>query len=639
MNSNSKTPNKAKPIAKSKPNPVVQKKQDFRWMLAVCIILTFIAFAPVFKAEFVSWDDPDYVTDNRTIQSLGNFKEIVSTPVQGNHHPLTMLSLAMNYAVSGKNATSYHFVNLLLHLLNVILVFFFILRLTGKKHWIAFITALLFGIHPLHVESVAWVAERKDVLYTFFFLCGLISYLKYIEKGKLMKLLPVLGFFILSLLSKPSAVIFPVVLMVIDFYYGRHKKLRSLFEKVPFFLLSLAMGILTVSAQTNTGAVADANQFPGHFRFFFGFYGLMMYVYKTILPVGLCSFYPFPAINQALPAEYYLSLLFGAGLIVALILTFKKHKLIAFSLLFYIVNLLLVLQFMPVGSAIIADRYTYLPLVGIFIIPGYFFQKWSDQHAGKPPLTGLILLLMVTLTFTALAFKQSATWKDSASLWDQTLSVEPGSKAYTNRGLIYKLAGNQTKALEMYTKAISMNKKETDALVNRGNIYFNNKKYDLAIEDYNKCLSIDSTVQLAIENRGSAYGLLGKFELSLADMNRALRLNPKSKNGYANRGALLQYMNRHQDAIDDFYRHLQLTPDESGVVWNSIGVSYQALNQYDKAIECINKAMTLSQNGAFFYNRSLSYFKMGNKKQASADIEKAIQLGAQVDPKFLQQLR
>lgn len=626
---------KKKPAAKV----AVQGKNGFYWMLAVCIILTFIAFVPVFKAGFVSWDDPDYASENQVIRSLGNFDAIVTTPVQGNIHPLTMLSLAINYAVSGKNAMSYHFVNLLLHLLNVILVFFFVLRLTGKKHWIAFITALLFGIHPLHVESVAWVAERKDVLYSFFFLCGLIWYLKYLENGKLVKLLPVLGFFVLSLLSKPAAVIFPLVLILIDYYYGRLKNLRFLYEKIPFFLLSLVLGILTVRAQTNTGAVADANQFPEHFRFFFGFYGLMMYIIKTVLPINLCSFYPFPAINRALPPEYYFSLLFGAGLIAALVFAFKRHKIIAFSILFYIVNLLLVLQFMPVGSAIIADRYAYMPLIGIFIIPGYFFQKWTDAHAGKPPLAGIIVLTLVSIAFTALCYKQATTWKDSASLWDKTLSVEPSSKAYTNRGLIYKLDGNMEKALEMYSKAISINAKETDALVNRGNIYFNSKKYEMAIDDYNKCLSIDSTVQLAIENRGAAYGVLGKFDLSLADMNRALILDPKSENGYANRASMLQFLNRHQEAIDDFYRHMKNTPDENGIVWNSISVSYQALNQYDKAIECLNKAITLNQNGAFFYNRAFSYLKIGNKKQALADAERAVQLGTKVDPQFLQQLR
>ncbi|MEI6060254.1 MAG: tetratricopeptide repeat protein [Bacteroidota bacterium] len=626
---------KKRPVAKV----IVQDKKSYYWMPAICIILVLIVFAPVFKAEFVSWDDPDYVTTNQSIKSLSNLHEIITRPVQGNYHPLTMISLAVNYAWSGKDASSYHLVNILLHLLNVLLVFFFVLRLTGKKHWIAFITALLFAIHPLHVESVAWVAERKDVLYAFFFLAGLIAYLHYLEKQTRLKLSAVLGLFILSLLSKPAAIIFPLVLLALDFYYDRLKKPGAYIEKIPFLIFSVIFGLLTIHGQSVQGAVGDASTFPVHFRMFFGFYGIMMYLANTFFPLNLCTFYPFPAINNSLPFSYYLSPAISLVLAALFFFTFRKNKLIAFAILFYLLNLALVLQFLPVGSAIIADRYTYIPLIGVFIAMGYYFQKWADTNSGKPTPAAIGLLVLVTVILTALSYRQSVTWKKSASLWDHAISVSPSSRAYTNRGLIYKLENQNDKAIELYSKAIGMNKAEKDALVNRGNIYFNEHKYDLAIADYNKCLAIDAKEHLAIENRGAAYAATGKFDLALADMNAALKLKPESINGYANRAVVEQTLNQHQAAIDDFYTHMKFTPDETGIIWNSIGVSHLRLSQNTQAIDCFGKALVLSENPSFLINRATALLNTGDKQKARTDIQRAVQLGAKIDPVLLNKLQ
>jgi len=284
-------------------NKPIQATKNSYWMLGLILILTVIAFSPVFEADFVSWDDPDYVTNNRSVQTL-SIKEIITKPVQGNYHPLTMLSLAFIFAFSGKVANSYHLVILLIHLLNLILVFYFVYHLSGRKQWMAFVTALLFAIHPLHVESVAWVAERKDVLYSFFFLAGLIMYLRYIEKPTLSRLFAALLLFIASLLSKPAAVIFPLVLLALDFYFGRLREIRTYLEKIPFLLFSMLIGLLTIHGQTLQGAVSNTVIFPFHFKVFFGFYGIMVYLVKAIVPLSMCTFYSFPANNSDLPCHF-----------------------------------------------------------------------------------------------------------------------------------------------------------------------------------------------------------------------------------------------------------------------------------------------------------------------------------------------
>ncbi len=625
------------PATQAKPKEHVPKG-NYTWMPFLCIILAVMVYLPVFKAGFVNWDDDDYVVKNYTITSFKNISDILTKPVQGNYHPLTMLSLAMNYAISGDNPRSYHVVNLLLHLFNVLLVFMFVRRLTGNKPWLAFVTALLFAVHPLHVESVAWVSERKDVLYSFFFLAGLHIYIRYAENGKAGSYLAVIGLFILSLLSKPAAVVFPLVLLAIDFYFGKLKSSRTWLEKIPFVLLSAAMGSLTLIAQQQQGAVSDASIFPLLSRFFFGTYGIMMYLVKSIWPLNLCTFYPFPALNEPLPAAYYISPLISIALIAAFIMTFRNARLVAFAILFYIINLLLVLQFLPVGSAVIADRYAYLPVIGAFMIPAYYFQKSVDNNQGKPAILWTGLLILITILLSVITYRQAITWQSSASLWEKAIKTAPSSRAYTNRGLLFKQEKKYEQALEMYNKAIGMNKAEKEALINRGNIYFDRQDFIRAIQDYNACLAIDSTMQKAIENRGSAYGALGKYDLALRDLNKALTLDPNSVNGYANRGVFYQNTNQHEKAIADFYKQMEVNHKQSADLLNSIAISHMRENRFGQALEILNKAIGMEEKGAFFLNRSIVYSQLGRKAEARADALKAQKMGASVNQAYINSL-
>ncbi len=463
-------------------------------------------------------------------------------------------------------------------------------------------------------------------------------YIRYTQNGRTGSYLAVLVLFILSLLSKPAAVIFPIVLLAIDFYFGRLKTARTWIDKIPFLLLSAGMGILTLVAQRQQGAVADASIFPLVSRFFFGFYGIMMYLVKSIWPLNLCTFYPFPALNQPLPPLYYLSPVIGLGLLVILVITLRKNRMIAFAILFYLINLALVLQFLPVGSAVIADRYAYLPVIGVFLVPAFYFQKATDKNQGKPTVLWTSLLVVVAVILSILTYRQSMTWQNGASLWEQAIKVAPSSKAYTNRGLLYKQEKKPDNALEMYNKAIAMNKAEKEALVNRGNIYFDRQDFERAIQDYNACLAIDSAMQKAIENRGSAYGALGKYDLALTDLNKALELNPKSVNGYANRGVFYQNTSQYDKAIADFYKQMEVNHKESADLLNAIAVSHLRLKQFDKALEILNKAIGMEEKGAFFLNRSIAYSQTGRKAEARADALKAQSMGTAVDEKYLQSL-
>lgn len=606
--------------------------------LIICLLLTLIALLPAFQAGFLFWDDPDYVMNNLSIRSFNNLSEILTTPIQGNYHPLTMLSLACNYAISGDDAGSYHIVNLILHLINVWLVFIFVYKLTKEKIWIAFISALLFGIHPLHVESVIWVSERKDVLYSCFFLLGLISYLKYLEKKSYLQLLKVLVFFCLSLLSKPAAVVFPLVLIAIDYLIGRKDFLKTMLEKTPFLILSLVMGLLTLHSQELQGATSFSNVFPAHFRFFFGFYGILMYFINTIFPFQLCAFYPYPSLNTSLPIAYYLAVIFTIALGFVFVWAHKRNKLLAFSILFYIINLILVLQFKPVGSAIIADRYTYMPLIGIFIIIGYFIQKLADKYNAKLPFFTIVLISIVSLSLVALSYKQATTWKDTASLWDQAIKVNQSSRAYSNRGLEYKKEGNISAALELYNKAIQINKIEKDALLNRGNIYFDSGQDELAMKDYRSAYALKQDDPVLLNNMASLYGRKGMLDSCLYYVNASIKINANRHESYLTRSLCYDQMQRYAEAISDLKMANQLNPTDA--LMSDIGLDYQRLSNYEESLVWFGKALAKNPKAGLHYlRRSYTYFRLGNKLQALQDADQAKNLGTTVPQDYYESLK
>jgi tetratricopeptide (TPR) repeat protein len=605
---------------------------------SICIILALIVFSPVFTADFVNWDDDYYVIKNTTIQSAGNLGKILKEPVQGNFHPATMLSLAIDYWISDGKPQWFHAVNVFLHLVNIVLVFFFFYLFAGKKIWIAAVTALLFAIHPLHVESVAWISERKDLLYSAFFLGGLLLYLKYLKKNSLAVLSGVFILFLFSLLSKPAAVVFPLALLAIDFYFNRLKQRRTYMEKIPFFVLSLVFGIITLQVQKAYGAYSDEGIYPLSSRFFFGNYGIMMYLVKTVFPFRLCAFYPFPAVNVNLPFVYYLSFPFTLALIMLFAFSVKRYKEIAFALLFYGINLILVLQFFAVGNAVIADRYTYIPLLGPFFLAGFYVQRYMDGKKGRIPLVFGILLAVVVLSLVIISRKQASSWKDGGTLWDQAIKVAPSSKAYANRGVIHKKEGDTRKALEMFSQAVSMDDNQTDALVNRANIYYSQQKYMSAIADYSRCIAVEPDNEKAYANRGAAYLAIGLTDSALIDLNRAIELDPESRNGYKNRGMLYLMTNRYPEAISNYTKHLSIVPDEDGETWNKIGYAFHQLGDYPKAIEAFSRAIRIAGKGNFYYLRALSYFHSGDIARARSDMEKALSKGVPADPELLRSL-
>ena len=504
--------------------------------------------------------------------------------------------------------------------------------LTKGNQVIAFTTAFLFGIHPMHAESVAWVSERKDVLYGFFFLAGLISYTKYVDNGSRKQYFLTILYLIFSLLSKPAAVIFPITLFCIDLLRSREWRFKLITEKLPFFALALVMGIVTFLVQKEAGAVA-VEYFGLGTRLLFGFYGVMMYIIKMILPFNLSPFYPFPNTTINLPAEYYLAPLFFLALAAVVYFSIKKNKVLAFGILFFLINLLLVLQVVSIGSAVMADRYTYIPYIGLFFIIGWMIDRYSKGNLSKA--NSIILPVSFILAF--ICFRQAATWTNGGTLWDHAIKTQPGSRVYHLRAMLFAKEKNYDPAIEYYNKAIELSPSDNEAYNGRGIMYMDLGKFDLAYQDYKRALSIKPDFFTAMDNLGAWFAIRGQYDSSLLYLNSALKVNPDYAPAIRNRGLTFMALRRYEEAIKDFEKFLFYEPRRAGI-HNTIGVSYQNLQKYPESIAAFTKAIEFSPEAVFYLNRSYSYNSLKNTEMAKRDALIAKQGGAQIPVEYAKAL-
>ncbi len=575
--------------------PIAPKKANgSNWssigLLSGIILLSAFIYLPVLHNHFLAWDDNYYIRDNAFIYSL-NLKDIFSNNVMGNYHPLTVLMLAIEYHFFELSETGYHAVNLILHLLNVILVFYAVVLLCNKSG-VALVTSLLFGIHPIHVESVAWASELKDLLYTLFFLASIILYLKYLVKYETKYFLAALMLFLLSLLSKGMGASLPVVLVLIDFFKGRKLTTKVWLEKIPFFLLAVIFGIIAVAAQKSPDIVQDITFFTFPQRIAFACYGFCTYIAKLILPINLSAYYPYPfKTGSGISLIYYAYIPLVPGILAAIIYSLRSTKNIIFGIGFFAITVFLVLQLLPVGDAIMADRYSYVPSIGIFYLGGVSFMNlWNS----KLKWIGIAVLAGFTFFFSAATHTRCLIWRTDMSLWQDVIErFQTVPIAYYNRGLAFMNENKFKEALDDYTKAIELKPGYNVALVNRGNILRGNSQYDQALRDYNSAIEATPNFSIAYFNRGILYMNQQRNEEALNDFSKAIEFKPRYYKAYSNRGVIYTNLKRYTEAIEDYSKAIEIKPD------------------YMEA----------------YYNRGMAQYNAGNKEAACADIKQSASLG------------
>ncbi|HAM52735.1 MAG TPA: hypothetical protein DCP92_19325 [Nitrospiraceae bacterium] len=581
----------------------MKRKLNFKCYLAGSVsLLTFIVYLASLHNEFVNWDDDVYILDNPHIRSINIafFKWAFFDFYASNWHPLTWITHALDYAAWGLNPLGHHLTNIILHSLNTFVVVLLIIGLIEalKERIVANeislfhdertilivggITGILFGLHPLHVESVAWIAERKDLLCALFFLLSITAYTKYVgnlnnnvvQKPTLVfsnkHYLLSLAFFVLALLSKPMAVSLPLVLLILDRYpFKRIESLKTfqsmLAEKLPFIVFSLVSAILTVLAQKSGGAMGLTESMPFAARISVAANSLVAYLWKMILPLTLIPFYPYPRNVSPLSLANLLSIFIVTGITVICSVYAKRHKLWLSLWGYYVVTLLPVLGMVQVGRQSMADRYTYLPSLGPFLIIGlvaaWGLVKTNRLKRGKliVKLLGTSMAIFVVVSMTYLTFKQIGIWKDSISLWSYVIDKRTDfSIAYNNRGNAFAKMGSFDKAIADYDEAIALNRSYYDAYNNRGVAFAKLDQIEKAIAEFDKAIALNPSDYRAYGNRGLAFDSMGEFDKAIADFDKAIALNQNDANSLVNRGLVHLKVRQVGLAISDFRKACDL---------------------------------------------------------------------------------
>jgi tetratricopeptide (TPR) repeat protein len=534
------------------------------------------------------------------------------------------------------NPAGTHLVSLFLHIGAVIFLFLF-LNKTTNSIWPSAFAAALFALHPLRVESVAWAAERKDVLSMFFGMACLYAYAFWAENSKLSRYFLCLILFVLALMSKPMMVTLPFVLMLLDYWplkrwqevstpidipaavntkadNKKNKKRKAdsiqekkksmpvenrskligrlLWEKVPFVFLTIIASVITVWAQKKEGATSFGEEIPFVTRIANAIVSYIAYLGKTFCPINLAVYYPY---DLSLPLwKVLISAIILIAITVSVLYYIKKQPFLFVSWFIYLGTLIPVIGIIQVGTQAMGDRYTYLPSIGIVVM-----LVWGISSLIKDKETGGKILLpagiAVLALFVVLTWRQCVYWKDTFELFNHAALVTKDNYfAHNKRGSIYAKRGQYQQAIEDYNQAISIRSDYAYAYNNRGNAYEKLGQYQRAIEDYNQAINISPGYEEAYLNRGTAYGKLGQYQLSSEDYRQAIRLNPDLAQKHTNKGNDFNYHGQHQQAIEEY-----------------------------------NKAIIMKPDYAMAYlNRGIAYLMLSNQIQGCSDAQKACELGA-----------
>ncbi|PKL46674.1 MAG: hypothetical protein CVV39_06855 [Planctomycetes bacterium HGW-Planctomycetes-1] len=599
-------------------------------LISICLVAAIIVvYLPVYSYDFIRYDDTDYVTDNINVQTGLNWKNVrwaFTTGHASNWHPLTWLSHILDWELFGDWAGGHHLVNVLFHILNT-LILFYVLKIMTKSLWPSAFVAAAFAIHPLHVESVAWIAERKDVLSTFFWFLTMWAYVQYVAGTATAKRTPTarlrnasdgqagvgakqneprqgspsqgygrinvggakryyllaIVFFVLGLMSKPMLVTLPFVLLLLDYWPLERKFSKTLIiEKIPFFLCSFASSIITFIVQKKGGAMSDFEFYGPAIRIGNAIVSYIMYIVKMFWPSRLAVLYPHP--SSSLPISKVIICAFLLVLITAGVIYFgRRYKFLAVGWLWYVGTLIPVIGLVQVGSQAMADRYTYITLTGLFIIIG-----WGAKEIIHNKNIILMWLAVIVLLASAItARRQLRYWKNSLTLFEHTLQVT-GDNFYT---------------LVNYATYLS----ELDRL-------------DRAVKYFNEALKIKPDSAEVHNNLGSALLKIGRTQQGVEHFKLAIKYKPDLSQAYCNLADALKNQGRYKEAVS-YYQQAIKTKPNCVSAWLNLAITFNEMKDFDRAIEYFNKVLEIDRNNVFARGHlGLTLAAMGKTDEALREI-------------------
>lgn len=548
-------------------------------MLAALVIL---AYFKLFSSNFISWDDGEVLLNNKDVHHF-NLRAFFTNYYVGNYAPVSMIGFAIDWVIFKGNAAGHHAMSMLFHIINGILVYQ-LANLILKDKLKAAICALIFCFHPLQVETVAWVSAKNNLVYSLFFLLGLLYYVRSLIDNRRKYYSYALAFFVLSVLSKPSAICFPLVLILLDYLLKAKPDFKTvIFNKIPFIIIAVIFGLATIYTRTEDKFINQNHAYAFHERIGYAGYALLQYIYKFFIPVNLSVIYPYPQ-NKTL------SIVIGYGVIFLLCFAcyklFKSFKTLVFGLFFFIVNLLLVLQFLPFGEVLTADRYMYLPIIGLSVV----LLSLLPAKENLLKIVGISLTLILGI----LTLMRISVWKNSISLYSDIIEKYPHSfVALNSLGAEYMLNKNYDMGIRYLNAAINENTEYYKGYYNRGLLYAQTERMDKALQDFNKAIALKQYTKAYLA-RANVYYTLKDFPKAINDADHVLISDPDN-------------------------------PKANYV----IATCYDDLNQLDKAVIYYNKAISVnSENPLYFIRRAIVFGKMQSFEPCLRDLDMCTSLDA-----------
>jgi protein O-mannosyl-transferase len=594
--------------------------------------LTFIVFLPALKNDFVNWDDDVFILNNRHILSINlDFLQWIFMNREVQWSPVRWFSHAVDYQLWGLTPSGHHLTSVIFHSLNAFLVTLLTVKLVeaatahseplrgplpagtpfyrSRACIAGIVTGILFGIHPLRVESVVWISERKDVLYAFFSLLSLLFYLAYSAHApgkKIRSFTLCLLCFLMSVMSKAMAVTLPLVFLILDVYPLKRITLRNAFgsqrgvlvEKLPFLGLSIAGALINMSIHEEIGAIAAPLinlTFMG--RLLVAFKDIASYLLKIVWPVNLAPLYPFPTGASFFRPDYLGSFLLVLSLTFFSLYLWKKGNKVLFPVwAYFIVTILPVLGIVRLGAHFAADRYTYMPSIGPFLLIGLgiatLVEKDSPLGSIYPPLRKIAVaaFIGVTVLLSVMTVKQTGMWKNSIVLWSREIEIYPfNALANAQLGSARTEMGDYLNAENDLNRAIQYDPLNKVAYKLRGNLYVILKQYDRALSDFDKTIELDPVFSEGYGNRCGVQIQLRNLKQAAEDCSRAIELNPQNATAYNNRGLARFGQDDLESAVADYSMAIALSPGDAGFYRNR-GMVYLRMKRNSEGIKDLQEA-------------------------------------------------
>lgn len=599
-----------------------ESRQLIVYALLFCILLC-IVYYKLFSATFISWDDGEVLLNNTEVHQF-DLKAFFSKYYVGNYAPISMIAFSIDWLIFQGDSVGHHLMSLIFHITNGFLVYYLCFFILKDKHK-ALLCAIIFCFHPLQVETVAWVSAKNNLVYSFFFLLSLIAYSKFIFKSSKKYFYFSFFFFVLSVLSKPSAICLPLVLIILNYLLKTDFSFKkALLSAIPFFIISIILGIITIYTRTEDKFINASHAFDLHERIGYAGYAIFQYVYKFILPFNLSVIYPYPQ-------NKIQSLIIGYIVILALfIICFKfyksKQKLLIFSILFFIINLLLVLQFLPFGEVLTADRYMYLPIIGLAIM---FVRFLPDKV-----IVSKIVIACLIFAFGIITFFRVSVWKNSETLYLDILKQYPHSfVALNSLGAQYMLNKNYELALQYLNKAINENTKNYKGYYNRGLLYAQTNKMKEAISDFDNAISLNKYHKAYIARANANY-LMQNYKAAISDAKEVLKLDNQNYKALVVLANSYDDLNQLNEAMD-YYNKAIYVNEKDPTIYLRRAILFGKLQQFDRCIFDLDKCISLNSNyGEAFYWRGVA--KVNLNQNPCNDFQKGSVLGIDAAKQALQ---